>query len=308
MFNEILLKKSDSGHLFIRDINNTKRKLERFMQLNIKSLQVVSDFDRTLSKFKFNGVNNLSCYGVFEQDPELTPLVRSKELTKKYYPIEINPNMPDHEKLRYMIEWWEQAHEVMIQAKLHKDCLIKTAYAATVYLREQVPEFIQLAQLHHIPVLIFSAGLGDVIEPIMKKANLYLNNVHIVSNFMAFNQEGLLVGFKEPLIHVFNKNIATVCEMDYYKTESSKRSCVLLCGDSTGDVHMSDGANFISEEEHATPVENSKTTVLRIGFLNEHVEENLDRYKEIYDIVLVDDDSFDLPMLILRSMIENETV
>lgn len=62
-----------------------------------------------------------------------------------------------------------------------------------------------------IPVLVLSAGIGDVVELTLKQENLLTENVSIVSNFLKLTEDsdGLstIQGFKgEKLIHVFNKN------------------------------------------------------------------------------------------------------
>lgn len=38
-----------------------------------------------------------------------------------------------------------------------------------------------------MPVFIFSAGLGDVLEEIIRQAGVYHSNVKVVSNFMDFD-------------------------------------------------------------------------------------------------------------------------
>lgn len=50
-------------------------------------------------------------------------------------------------------------------------------------------EFMELLWKQGIPVLIFSAGLGDVIEILLKNFNMYRENIRVVSNFMKFNEE-----------------------------------------------------------------------------------------------------------------------
>ena len=58
-----------------------------------------------------------------------------------------------------------------------------------------------MTQLHRfsVPLLIFSAGVGDVIELTLQREGLMYNNVKIVSNFMDFNHQVSSVS------HPFNK-------------------------------------------------------------------------------------------------------
>ena len=44
-------------------------------------------------------------------------------------------------------------------------------------------------QHHQVPLLIFSAGVGDVIDGILRNKNEFHDNMKIVSNFMDFDSE-----------------------------------------------------------------------------------------------------------------------
>ncbi|XP_041942535.1 cytosolic 5'-nucleotidase 3-like [Alosa sapidissima] len=104
-----------------------------------------------------------------------------------------------------------------------------------------------------VPVLIFSAGLGDVLLEILKHNNVLSSNLSIRANFMHFSEEGLLQGCKEPLIHTFNKGEGHLASPTH---TAHDRPNVLLLGDSLGDVSMADNLTNVMN-------------VLRIGFLND---------------------------------------
>ena len=69
-----------------------------------------------------------------------------------------------------------------------------------------------------IPFLIFSAGLADVIQEVLTQVQgtgdapvkQTRPGQRIVSNRMLWSG-GILTGFSEPLIHMFNKNQSQVC-------------------------------------------------------------------------------------------------
>lgn len=69
--------------------------------------------------------------------------------------------------------------------------------------------------------------------------------------------QGVLTGFKGPLIHTYNKNNSILQGTEYFQQLSTRTSIVLL-GDSMGDLTMADGI---------PSVEN----ILKIGFLNDKV-------------------------------------
>jgi 5'-nucleotidase len=111
---------------------------------------------------------------------------------------------------------------------------------------------------------------------------------------MIFDTNGDLIGFEEPQFHVFNKRAAAVLHTPYFVshrcTERKNvrfrahslhdhahvaRVQVLLFGDSLGDVSMTEGLH--------------PETVLRVGFLNDKVDERLQQYLQVYDVVILGD-------------------
>lgn len=46
--------------------------------------------------------------------------------------------------------------------------------------------FDQLAE-HQVPLLIFSAGVGDVLEEVIRQNHVFHSNVRIISNYMDFD-------------------------------------------------------------------------------------------------------------------------
>ena len=112
---------------------------------------------------------------------------------------------------------------------------------------------------------------------------------------MVFDDETKLIkGFTEPIIHIFNKNESALIGTDFEK-EIVKRPNVMLLGDSLGDVHMAGrGLGFHGRIEN----------ILKIGFLNTKVDEFLKTYMDHFDIVLIDDSTFDIPNSILRYILD----
>ncbi|CAH8458074.1 unnamed protein product [Heterobilharzia americana] len=283
----------NSPTVYIKNIQVVRQKLETLINSGRDKLEIVTDFDRTLSKYRHNGIILPTCYGIFEAVPELTEPTKSilVNLRNKYYPIEMDVSLTEGEKIPHMIEWWESAHKAMVECGLHKATLEKTVKESRLMLRDKVDDFLQLLYDNNVPVLVFSAGLGDVIAFFLHHSKVYRDNMRVVSNFMIFDDDGKLTGFTSPIIHIFNKTANTVADNGL-----PKRPNVLLLGDSTGDVHMADGAVVDDSTGQLG-------TVLRIGFLNEAIEENLEKYQSLYDIVLVNDDTFNIPLKIIQSIL-----
>lgn len=132
--------------------------------------------------------------------------------------------------------------------------------------------------------------LGDIIQEWIAKEAGNFKNLKIVSNFMTFdNKTNQITGFNGKLIHVFNKNEGALLETAYEKKVINRPNVILL-GDSLGDIDMTVGL---------TSIEN----VLKIGFLNDKVDEFLPAYMDSYDIVIIKDNTFEIPNAILRSVL-----
>ncbi|KAI9520173.1 Cytosolic 5'-nucleotidase 3A [Dissostichus eleginoides] len=254
-------------------------------------LQIITDFDMTLSKFAVNGKRCPSCHNIIDNCNLVTEDCRQKllQLKNKYYPIEIDPNLTMEEKYPFMVEWYFKSHTLLVEQRLEKDKLPEVVKESEAALREGYEQFFDRLQQHDVPVFIFSAGLGDVLEEIIRQAGVYHPNVKVVSNFMDFDENGVLKGFKGELIHVYNKHDSALRNTEYFK-QVKEYSNIILMGDSLGDLSMADGA---------PNVEN----ILKIGFLNDKVEERLDKYLDSYDIVLVKDETLEVPNAILQKVL-----
>lgn len=136
-----------------------------------------------------------------------------------------------------------------------------------------------------IPCLVFSAGLGDCVVSVLKHANILYPNVKVVSNFLQYKENDVLDGLGGNMIHTFNKNETALEGTDYYDLVRD-RDHVIVMGDSLGDAKMADGVP-------------SQSHVLKIGFLYDHPEENLPVYLDTFDIVLVDDQTMEVPRAII---------
>ncbi|NXN43117.1 5NT3B nucleotidase, partial [Rhinoptilus africanus] len=254
----------------------------------MNKLQVISDFDMTLSRFGCNGRRCPTSHNILDNSRVISEDGKKKlrDLLHYYYPIEIDPNRTLEEKRPLMVEWWTRAHELLSQQKIQRDDIAQIVRESDVMLRDGFNELFDQLHKHNIPLFIFSAGVGDILEEIIRQANVFYSNVNVVSNYMDFDDKGVLTHFKAPLIHTYNKNNSVLQGTEYFQQLSARTSIILL-GDSMGDLTMADGV---------PNVEN----ILKIGFLNDKVEERRRKYLGAYDIVLESDETLDVVNGILR--------
>ncbi|KAH0626916.1 hypothetical protein JD844_002210 [Phrynosoma platyrhinos] len=245
-------------------------------------LQVISDFDMTLTRFGFNGKRCPTSHNIIDNSRVISEEGRRKlkDLLHYYYPIEIDPYRTVEDKLPLMVEWWTKAHNLLTQQRILKSDIAEMVKESDVMLRDGFNIFFDQLYQNRIPLFIFSAGVGDVLEEIIRQAGVFHPNVNVVSNYMDFDDSGILQGFKGPLIHIYNKNNTVLKDTEYFQ-QLCTRTNILLLGDSMGDLSMADGV---------ADVEN----ILRVGFLNDRVEEQRGKYIESYDIVLEKDETLDV--------------
>ncbi|XP_057573183.1 7-methylguanosine phosphate-specific 5'-nucleotidase isoform X2 [Hippopotamus amphibius kiboko] len=227
-------------------------------------LQVISDFDMTLSRFAYNGKRCPSSYNILDNSKIISEECRKElqALLHHYYPIEIDPHRTIKEKLPHMVEWWTKAHDLLCQQKIQKFQIAQVVRESNAMLRDGYKTFFNTLSQNDIPLFIFSAGIGDILEEIIRQKKVFHPNIHVVSNYMEFDEDQL-----------------------------RGKTNVLLLGDSMGDLTMADGV---------PGVEN----ILKIGFLNDKVEERRERYMDSYDIVLEKDETLDVVNGLLQHILQ----
>lgn len=278
----------------IKDRQRTEGIIENLLNGGSTRLQVVSDFDMTLTKFKDkDGSLCDSSYRAIEMSSKLPEDYKKTvaELKKHYYAIEIDPHMKIEEKIPHMINWYTQAHDHLIKCGMQKQWISEMVEKSRIVFKDGCKWMFQCLSECKVPLLIFSAGVGDILIEALQRCAVFSDNMKVVSNYMDFNQDGLLVGFQGELVHVFNKNENAIHDSNYFSA-LAHRDNIILMGDSLGDLRMADGAAACSN-------------ILRIGFLNDKVDQRMPSYLDAFDIVLVNDETMDVPNAIIKCIVAN---
>ncbi|CAM0875693.1 unnamed protein product [Alopecurus aequalis] len=272
----------------VADADALARKVAAIRAAGAAKLQVIADFDGTLTRYWYDGSRGQTSHGLLRQGNEEFDAKR-EALFEHYHPIEINPDIPLPEKAKLMEEWWGKTHGLLIEGGLTQEAIKKSVADAVIAFRDGVVELFEFLEARDIPVLVFSAGLADIIEEVFRqKLHRSFKNIKIVSNRMVFNEEGRLVAFKGKTIHVLNKNEHSLDmgapvhdslgdpngSTDDYSLVK-KRTNVLLLGDHIGDLGMSDGLNYENR--------------IAAGFLNTNIEKSVKDYSEAFDVVYLND-------------------
>ncbi len=277
--------------VIISNNSELEKKKTKFKSSGISSLHVVTDFDKTLTK-AFNKKEKVgTAIAQIRNNNYL-----STEYTKKafglfnhYHLIETDPNLTIDKKIHFMEEWWSKHLGLIVSSGMKKEIVEDIVNKEFILAREGLGEFLSFLNKYEVPVLILSSALGDVIDGFLKKKNLLSDNMHIISNYFNFDENGLAKGYKGKIVHVFNKDESQVKNTPYFE-RISKRKNVLLLGDSLGDLKMTGQIGF--------------DEIIKIGFLNENVEQNLEEYKKHFDVIILNDGSLEFVNNLLKELFD----
>jgi 5'-nucleotidase len=240
-----------------------------------ESIHVLADFDRTLTKAFYNWEKRPSIISVLRREWYLWEDYSKKayELYDKYHPVEIDPNIDLEVKKEKMLEWRNAHLDLLVKSKLHKKDINKVVNSWIIKLRDWIKEFLEKLNKNNIPLIIISANWlwGDSIKLYLESHNLYLPNIHIISNNFIFDNKWNVIWYDEKIIHVFNKDETVIHDYPNIYEKIKNRKNVILLWDSIWDVWMIKGFEY--------------DNIIKIWFLNENTNELLTHYQEIYDIV-----------------------
>ena len=213
---------------------------------------------------------------------------KTKQLHDHFFPLEFDPSISYDQKYKLMDEWWAQSSGALVDQSPTLETLFAAVAHAKLDLRPGFPTVVQVAHQHDIPIIVFSAGITQIIEEILRKlgpTDLLLPNVYVIANDLIVDpSSNVVTSFKEPMMHSLNKKDTSVQLVrgenpaHHWFAKLKNRKNVILMGDSVGDANMSDG--YDGDEE---------VTILKIGFLNTNEEKLLDIYRKAFDIVVLHD-------------------
>ena len=272
-----------------------KKKLDEIIDKISKDwkdkLHIISDFDKTLTKAFVKGQRIHTLIGQIREGKYLSPDYPEKAfaLFDIYHPIEISLKIPLLEKNKKMHEWWKKHFDLIIESGMTKEIVKEIVNNMKIYFRDGAFEFIETLNSNKIPLIIMSAAPGDFIEGYLSYEKKLFPNIQIIANRFIWDKEGKATGMKEPIIHSMNKHETEIKTLPIYN-ELSKRKNVILLGDNLEDVGMVEGFPY--------------KNLIKIGFLNENVKENLELFKKNYDIVILNDSDMGYVNDILRKIIK----
>lgn len=280
--------------VIISDSEKFQKLKKQFIADGFEKLHVVSDFDRTLTQ-AFNGGKFVPAFiSVLRDENYLAPgySEKAKALFHHYYAIEKDVSISFEVKKKAMEEWWEKHSRLLVMSGLNKKDLEKVAHSSKVRFREGLSECLNLLNQNKVPFVIISAcGLGDdFLVQVLKNNGLYFPNIKIISNRYVWDEAGNAIDSLKPHIHTFNKNETSLKDLPVYSDIEGRKNVILL-GDTLGDAGMVEGFEY--------------QNLMKIGFLNDAVEENSEVFKKYYDVIITHDGSMEFLGVVVGILIDD---
>ena len=182
---------------------------------------VAIDFDRTITATESTDSWD-ACGNILGRNYKK----ESNELCKKYGPIELDYLISFEQKNTAMIEWYYESLKLYYKYHLTLDKMEESINNSNLVFRSGAKEFLQEMYIKNIPVVILSAGIGNVIERFFKKNNCYYDNIYIISNFLEFDEDGNILEYKGDLIHTLNKTMKGHLDLEFNKKIQRNRSFI----------------------------------------------------------------------------------
>ena len=273
--------------VLISNPETLRRKVDAFRASGARGFRVLSDWDRTLAKAATEGNADQSTYSLIFSGNYLGEEYnrRTMALYDIYRRVETAHDIPESEKRTKMRDWWEKQFELMVEFGFSREIIRRIVRKSELCVREGAEDFFRILHRHGVPLLILSAGIGNMIDAYLTEQGFLTPNVHIIANTFTFGDNGKADGYEAPLIHIMNKNEKQAAASDRCDAARSGEN-VLLLGDALEDLRMADGI--------------APDRMISCGFLNDPGEARLRRYMQAYDVVIPNDGTLDFVNRLLR--------
>jgi HAD superfamily phosphoserine phosphatase-like hydrolase len=223
---------------FFRDKNNLQTKIDALHATGPDHLQLVLDFDRTLTVARRGVDGDITTWHILKEHLPAAGKARYQEFYEHYRTLELAGKMT----FAHADTWFSSILDLYAEYGLNI-FEIEQDFLHKATIRPYAKELLDLCAKHGIPTVILSAGTQQVIE--LWAQSFKVRPTIILSTILEVAPDGTMTGWRrESLIHTHNKK-----EMGhgYGPLEAIRRSRnkVILVGDSLGDADMAEGEDDV---------------------------------------------------------------
>ncbi|XP_046686564.1 cytosolic 5'-nucleotidase 3-like [Homalodisca vitripennis] len=216
------------SNVVLKDEEDFKNKLSTIVTDGVDNLQFVADFDDTLTKHTVNGKKTFNSFEIFCKTKTLSQsfLDRGTELFVNMKPL-LNKHDLTKEEQQQVDDVLEKIIALVVGEKVNIEDVYECVDQVNTPLKDGCRETLSLLASHRVPIIIVSAGSGDVINYLVRGYG-----ARVVANFYIFD-EGRITAYVRPWVGLYNKNQRALPVDD-------DRHNIVLLGDHTWDSKMAD--------------------------------------------------------------------
>lgn len=213
--------------------SDIEAKIIRFKQAGTDQLQVVLDFDRTLTeKNKQDSVS----WQLMRNHLPPQGRVEAQKVFDHYRAIEIAEELTTEDA----VAWWTASMGIITKYRLDMT-VVERDFLSQSTIRPGTKELFDLCTQYNIPTVILSAGVKDVIDIWCKTYDIH--PTIILSTTLKLDEKNRVVGWDaDSIVHTLNKKEIGHPELTRIRAE---RSHTILAGDSMHDYDMAEGKDAV---------------------------------------------------------------
>jgi HAD superfamily hydrolase (TIGR01544 family) len=265
-----LIEKYEEDQILISNPEGLKAKINAIKADGASHLDIVSDFDFTLSRKSQSGTGPDSAFGVLARSSYMSEQLRAeyKSLYDHYYPIEKDEHITFAEKNVAMCEWWDKSLMLISDKKFTDAEVVNSIRESAFAFRHGFDYLAKAIADNKIVLYVLSAGISKVITYAIFEAlhTKTLNNIRVISN--DWREKDGKQEFIKPHIYTTNKN-----EYLCVGKHPSLRKNAILMGDMLEDLMM------VKHSGHKC--------VITIGYYNKVSQQiPIESYTKSFDIVI----------------------
>lgn len=269
------------GAILVPDPPAFARKLRALTMGGPSELQVIADFDHTLTPSHI-GAHKIPCTYEVLLDGALSSegKEQSRELFRLYWPLVNDPQRSEAEKRKFHSDWAHSANCLVLESGFKHSELLQVLENSELVLRRGALEALEACRLHRIPFTVVSAGIGDLIDCMLGTHE----GLRVYANYLQWDEGGRAIGFSSPVVA---SNKAGVL-----KAEDSKRANVIVLGDTLEDLTMVQALQY--------------KNCLKIGFLKPKSLGEIEKFASCYDVLVQNEGNMNVLLDVLSCVVQQD--
>lgn len=247
--------------------DDTKEKIKK-LKSKAKSVYFLVDFDNVITD---NNSSDTWCTIIENVNLKKKCIKKRQELEFKCKEIELNNTIEYEKKCELTKEVWKECLNLMRELNLdEKKIKYIVNNKSNLKVRSGAKNFLKVAYEKHIPVIIISDGIFEVIKCLLEENDCYYDNIMLVSN-------KLLDVNSDLIIHSLNKNELSIPEE--VKSKIIDRKISVLLASTTNDINMLSKSKLNDS--------------IKVAFLDRNINENFDIFLNYFNIIFTHNSSFE---------------